>query len=63
MSTHSSTYKGKTVRVKLRDGTVFEDKYMDTKARHIFFEERGKVSKKDVQSFSIRKLRSESEGG
>ncbi len=57
MSTHSSTYKGKTVRVKLRDGTVFHDKYVDTKARHVFFEEHGKVSKKDIQSFSIRKLK------
>lgn len=57
MSTHSSTYKGKTVRVKLKDGSVFEDKYQDTKARFIFFESYGKIPKKDIQSFSIRKLR------
>ena len=55
MSTHSSTYKGKRVRIKLKDGEVFIDKFLDSKGRYIFFEERGKVAKKDISNFSINK--------
>ena len=55
MSTHSSTYKGKRVRIKLKDGEVFVDKFVDSKGRYIFFEERGKVAKKDISNFSINK--------
>lgn len=55
MSTHSSTYKGKRVRIKMKDGSVFVDKYKDTKGRFIFFEEMGKIAKKDIQNFSINK--------
>ena len=55
MSTHSGTYKGKRVRIKLKDGTVFIDKFVDSKGRYIFFEERGKVAKKDISNFSINK--------
>lgn len=55
MSTHSSTYKGKRVRIKLKNGDVFVDKFVDSKGRYIFFEERGKVAKKDIANFSINK--------
>lgn len=55
MSTHSGTTKGKRVRIKLKDGTVFVDKFVDSKSGYCFFEERGKVAKKDIANFSIHK--------
>ncbi len=55
MSTHSSTYKGKRVRIKLKNGDVFVDKFVDSKGRYIFFEEHGKIAKKDIANFSINK--------
>lgn len=55
MSTHSSTNKGKRVRIKMKDGTSFVDKFLDTGSGWIEFEERGKVSKKDIKNFTIYK--------
>lgn len=55
MSTHSSTNKGKRVRIKLKNGDVFVDKFVDTGSGWIEFEERGKVQKKDVKNFAIYK--------
>jgi hypothetical protein len=55
MTTHSSTYKGKRVRIKLKDGTVFVDKFLDSKSSYIFFEEKGRIAKKDIVNFSINK--------
>ncbi len=55
MSTHSSTYKGKRVRIKLKDGNVFVDKFLDSKGRYVIFEERGRVAKKDIKNFTIYK--------
>lgn len=55
MSTHSSTNKGKRVRIKLKDGTVFVDKFIATGSGWIEFEERGRVLKKDIKNFSIHK--------
>ena len=55
MSTHSSTYKGKRVRIKLKNGEVFVDKFLDNKSGVIHFEERGKVLKKDIKNFTIYK--------
>jgi hypothetical protein len=56
---HTSTYKGKRVRVKLKDGTVFVDKFLDEKGRHIHFEEHGAIAKRDVVNFSINKNKSQ----
>ena len=55
MSTHSSTYKGKRVRIKLKNGDSFVDKFVDTKSGVVYFEERGKVLKKDIKNFKIYK--------
>ena len=55
MSTHSSTYKGRRVRIKMKDGTVFVDKFLDTGSGWIEFEERGRVDKKLIKNFSINK--------
>lgn len=50
---HTSTYKGKRVRIKKKDGTVFVDKFLDEKSTYILFEENGKQYKKDIVNFSI----------
>lgn len=56
---HTSTYKGKRVRVKLKDGTVFVDKFLDKKGSHILFEEHGRIATSDVVNFSINKNKSQ----
>ena len=58
---HTSTYKGRRVRVKLKDGTVFVDKFLDEKSQHIIFEEHGRIAKSDVVNFSINKNKSQDE--
>lgn len=55
MSTHSSTNKGKRVRIKLKNGDVFVDKFVTTGSGWIEFEERGRVQKKEIKNFSIHK--------
>ena len=52
---HTSTYKGKRVRIQLKDGTVFVDKFMDKKSAYIIFEERGRVEISNIKSFGIFK--------
>ena len=52
---HTSTHKGKRVRVKLKDGTVFVDKFVDKKSTYVIFEEHKKVLKKSIVSFAIFK--------
>lgn len=54
---HTSTYKGKTVFIRLKDGTSFEDKFKDKKQKFVFLEKAGKVPIVDIKSFSIRKLK------
>jgi len=56
---HTSTHKGKRVRIKLKDGTVFVDKFLDEKGSYIIFEERGRIAKSDVANFSINKNKSQ----
>lgn len=59
MSTHSGTYKGKRVRIKLKNGDVFVDKFLDSKSGYCIFEEHGRVAKKDISNFSIHKWQPE----
>jgi hypothetical protein len=54
---HNSTYKGKRVYVQLKDGTAFVDKFLDKKGHYCFFEERGKVRRRDIKVFTIYKNR------
>lgn len=54
---HSSTNKGKTVYIILRDGSHIVDKFLDKKSGTIILEKHGKLSMKDVRSFSHRKLK------
>ena len=57
MCIHTSTFRGKTVRVVLCTGEIFEDKYLDTKSRYIYFKEHGRILKENITSFGIRQLK------
>ena len=53
---HTITRRGKTVRVALKDGTVFEDKFIERTAKKIIIFESGRrVKCGDVKSMSDRK--------
>lgn len=51
-SPHTSTIRGKRVRVKLRSGEVFIDRFLERTKSYVFFEKRGKITKGDIISFS-----------
>lgn len=53
---HTTAYPGKRVRVKLHDGTVLFDKFVDSNDRWIILRERGKVLVKDIDSFGLAKV-------
>jgi hypothetical protein len=56
---HTSTFKGKTVFVILKDGTQIIDKFVDKKSGVVFLEKTGKVPVSLIRSFSHRKLKEE----
>jgi hypothetical protein len=49
---HARTYTGKRVRVVLKDGTVFVDKFVEAKSRTVTFEGRT-VLRGAIKSFTI----------
>jgi len=51
---HTAVKKGKRVKVILKSGEVFVDKFIDRKSRYVAFETR-KVLKGDIKSFAIFK--------
>ena len=55
---HTACRKNTLVVVKLIDGTVFEDRFLDRKgSRVIIFKERGPIKKKYIKLFAIKKNR------
>ena len=54
---HTATNKGKRVYVQLKDGTEFVDKFLDRKGNHCFFEEHGKIRRRDIKVFTIYRNR------
>ena len=52
---HTSVYPGKRVRVRLLDGTVFDDVFQDDNDRYMILRDRGKVLKRDVKALIILK--------
>lgn len=54
---HTSTFKGKTVFIRLKNGDSFEDKFKDKKQKFVILEKAGKVPIIEIKSFSIRKLK------
>lgn len=53
MGQHNGTTKGKRVFVKLKDGTIFVDKFVDSTSTRLHFEEEGWIKKSNVITFSI----------
>lgn len=49
--THTGTFRGKRVRVKLKDGTVIIAKFHDRNDRYVFLEGYRRISKSDIDSF------------
>jgi hypothetical protein len=54
---HTSTYKGKTVHIILRDGQVIIDKFLDKKSGVVFLEKYGRLAVDQIRSFSHRRLK------
>jgi hypothetical protein len=54
---HTSTNRGKKVRIILRDDTVLEGKFMDRTSRWVELDT-GRVMKKDIRAFIILKGKS-----
>ena len=52
---HTGCWEGKRVRVILKDGTVFIDKFWGAKGKWRMFKEHAKVAKGDIKSFVIWK--------
>lgn len=51
---HTAVKKGKRVKVVLKNGETFVDKFIDRKSRYVTFENRT-VLKGDIKSFAIFK--------
>jgi hypothetical protein len=50
---HTAINRGKRVRVELKDGTVFVDRFLDrTRGKVCVFEQRGRVRVGDSKAFS-----------
>ncbi len=52
---HTACRRGKRVRIILRDGTALVDQFMERSDKAIYLKNTGKISKKDMRSFSIYK--------
>lgn len=50
---HTSTYKGKRVFVKLKNGDSFVAKFKDSKSGRIMFFDHDDVKTRDMASFNI----------
>lgn len=54
---HTATARGRIVRVKLKSGEVFEDRFLErSSGKTLIFEKRGRVMQGTIQSFSDRRL-------
>ena len=50
---HTATHRGKRVRVELKNGEVFVDKFVNrTRGKIVEFELRGRVPAGDIKAFS-----------
>ena len=52
---HTSTNKGKRVKIVMRDGSSIIDKFIERKKDSIILKESGKIYKKDIKAFIIYK--------
>lgn len=51
---HTATYKGKRVKVVLKDGTEFIDRFKDSKSKYVMFDRRT-VKRSDIKKFILIK--------
>jgi hypothetical protein len=54
---HTRFKRGKRLRVKMRSGEVFEDRYVGDASSHAVLERRGRVAKRDILKMTILKGR------
>lgn len=57
MNKHTTARIGKRIHVVLTNGEKFIDKLKENKATFFVFEEKGRINKKDITSFSIAKAK------
>lgn len=50
---HTSTYKGKRVFIRLKDGTKFDDVFLDRTSRCVVLKERGRVEVELLKTMTI----------
>ena len=54
---HTKTSRGKIVRVELRNGDLFEDRYIEQTPGHVLiFEKRGRIRAGQIKAMSDRRL-------
>lgn len=49
---HTGTHPGKRVYVKLIDGTVIIDRFVERNDKYVFLKEYGRLLKSEIKSFS-----------
>lgn len=52
-ATHGTFYRGKRVILRMRDGRIVIDRFVETRSRYLIFEELGKVLREDIASATI----------
>ena len=52
-ATHGTFSRGKRVILRVRDGRIVIDKFVETRSRYLVFEELGKVLREDIDSATI----------
>lgn len=52
---HTTVYKGKRVRVVLRNGTTFVDKFVERTSKYVKMEQHPHLEPHDIRSFTINK--------
>lgn len=57
---HTTAHPGKSIRVKLTDGRVFIDKFVDSTDRYVWFKVEGKIPVSRIDSFGLAKVSSSS---
>ena len=52
-ATHGTFPRGKRVVLRMRDGRIVIDKFVETRSRYLVFEELGKVLRENIDSATI----------
>jgi hypothetical protein len=58
---HSHFQRGATVRVVLRDGSVFVDKFVERTGKFLVFRERGRMRLTEIKTVGYRQLKGETQ--